>query len=402
MRMVLYLYKQFKMASEKCYKFHFSTIRDRFSKMSYRRKCIFKYFVAFLLIVCVLILIHNFTYLPPCYLPMRVLGMIAQPLRSQRKSCSKSKVNFSIDIKDSENHYITHSHRTGRLGNLMFETASTFGIAHTLKYKVYVEPSHPLLPYFEIKPSEYLKLENVLTFDDRDSRTAEWECRENLHSYNVTLNGMLQSWKYFKNSFLVVRKIFTIKSQYLLVAKNFLDTNIPDIRSQTVVGVHVRRTDFLRPDKQLCGNTVGNEYYLKNAMDFYKKQYKNSFFVFVSDDKKWCKQNIVSNDVIFSDFNDAIIDLAIMTLCDHMIMTGGTFGWWGAWLAGGQVVYLKDWPWPGSWLDEYGVIKEDLFPSEWIGLSSLAAPILTDPSRVILTLTGCVLCTPRLISYAML
>lgn len=259
------------MAYEKCFKFHFSTIVNRFSKMSYRRKCIFKYCIALLLTVCVLILIHNFTYFPPCYLPIIVLAIIVEPLRSQRKSCSKSKVNFSIDIKDSENHYITHSHRTGRLGNIMFETASTFGIANTLKYKVYAESSHPLLPYFEIKPSEYLKLENTIKLDDRDCRTAEWESRENLYSYNVTLTGMLQSWKYFKDIFPLIREIFTIKSQYLMVAKIFLNTNIPDIRSRTVIGVHVRRTDFLRPDKQLCGNTVANVYYLENAMDFFQE-----------------------------------------------------------------------------------------------------------------------------------
>ena len=386
------------MATEKCYKLHLPRIRDRLSKMSYRRKVTLNCFVALVLTVCVLIPLHIFTFYPLCSMPFGILGMFVEPPRSYR-SCKNAKGNFSIDIKDSEDHYVTHSHRPGRLGNLMFETASTFGIAHTLKYKFYIEPSHPLLPYFEIKPSEYLKLENTITLDDDECRTAVWKCRGKVYSYNITVNGRLQSWKHFKDIFHTIREIFTIKPQYLTVAKNFLNSSIPDIRSRTVVGVHVRRADFLRPDFHLCGNTVASVNYLKNAMNFYKKQYDNAFFVFVSDDKKWCKQNIISDDVIFSDFKDGINDLAIMTLCDHNIITGGTFGWWGAWLAGGQVVYLKDWPWPGSWLDEYGMIKEDYFPSEWIGLRNLAVPTSTNPFRVILTFISTVLCTSMHIGH---
>ena len=37
-------------------------------------------------------------------------------------------------------------------------------------------------------------------------------------------------------------------------------------------------------------------------------------------------------------------DLAILASCNHSIFAVGTFGWWGAWLAGGQVVYYNGFP----------------------------------------------------------
>ena len=32
----------------------------------------------------------------------------------------------------------------------------------------------------------------------------------------------------------------------------------------------------------------------------------------------------------------------MLASCDHVIMTVGTYGWWGAYLAGGDVVYYWD------------------------------------------------------------
>ena len=63
----------------------------------------------------------------------------------------------------------------------------------------------------------------------------------------------------------------------------------------------------------------------------------------ISNDWKWCKDNIIVNDVTFSDFKEAIIDMAIMSLCQHMTITVGIWGisagWWGGWLSGKTVVY---------------------------------------------------------------
>ena len=102
-------------------------------------------------------------------------------------------------------------------------------------------------------------------------------------------------------------------------------------------------------------------------MGYFRQKYKNAFFVVLSNDQKWCKDNIIGNNVIFSDFRKAIIDMAVMSLCQHMIITVGTFGWWGGWLSGGIVIYLKDYPRPGSYLAKSLV---DYYPPDWIGMSN--------------------------------
>lgn len=37
-------------------------------------------------------------------------------------------------------------------------------------------------------------------------------------------------------------------------------------------------------------------------------------------------------------------DLVALSLCEHSIITGGTFGWWAAYLAYGNVIHDKVYP----------------------------------------------------------
>jgi len=73
-----------------------------------------------------------------------------------------------------------------------------------------------------------------------------------------------------------------------------------------------------------------------------------------------------NTSVVFSnETNLAAADLAILSRCDGVIMTTGTFGWWGAWLANKTTIYYSNWPSPGSPLAEK-FDRKDFFPPEWI------------------------------------
>lgn len=104
-------------------------------------------------------------------------------------------------------------------------------------------------------------------------------------------------------------------------------------------------------------------------MKYYKERYDSVTFVVLSDDIQWCKENIQDSGslVLFSPFRHPGNDLAIMSLCDHMIMTIGTFGWWGSWLSGGHVIYYGGYPRAGSKLDKH-FVKEDFYPEQWTKL----------------------------------
>ena len=248
----------------------------------------------------------------------------------------------------------------------MFQTASTFGIAATLKYKPYIDDTHPLLPYFEMSPSKRMNLTNKIAFTEEECMERAWRCRKEINSHNVTVQGWLQSWKYFHHIVPTIRKLFTIKSFYREQAKTLLGSM--RIKDRIVIGIHVRRSDFDSAYFSQCGYAMAAPDYFQKAMKLYRTSFHNAIFVVVSDSIEWCKENIVADDVIYSSFMEPIIDLALMSMCDHMIVSGGTFGFWGAWLAGGMVIYPKGWPRRGSWLDLYGMVVDDYWPPDWIGL----------------------------------
>lgn len=85
---------------------------------------------------------------------------------------------------------------------------------------------------------------------------------------------------------------------------------------------------------------------------------------------QWCLKNIKGDNVKYSTipYNQKGVNLAVISLCDHVIITVGTFGWWGGWLSGGTVIYYKKFPRPGSELDKK-FVPENYYPRKWIGLN---------------------------------
>ena len=61
-------------------------------------------------------------------------------------------------------------------------------------------------------------------------------------------------------------------------------------------------------------------------------------FIVASDDLSWCKKNIVGENIEYSGQN-YILDLATISLSDHIIITRGTYSWWAGWLCKGTTVY---------------------------------------------------------------
>ena len=105
----------------------------------------------------------------------------------------------------------------------------------------------------------------------------------------------------------------------------------------TLVGIHVRRGDKVRSGWIL----PGKDYFVR-AMDHFRAKYKNVYFVVVSEDKNYIKQNIVGANVLRSTAQSDILEFTLLTLCDHTIMSVGTFSWWAAYLTGGDVVYYRE------------------------------------------------------------
>ena len=330
-------------------------------------------FIIITLVFAIVAYIVYLSRLEVCDIPLPIQRLYSLPKRFHRSRCPISKRNMSIDPQvispDNDKtvpRYLELGPLLGRIGNLMFQTASLYGIAAKLKYNVHIDPSHPLLTYFEMNSSVRMNLRNKIVLTEEGCMDAIWRCRNDILSHNITVVGYLQSWKYFAHIDQTIRKHFTIKTIFKDEAKSFLDS--AKVKNRTTIGIHVRRNDFGNVYFNKCGYAMSSAYYFHNAMNLFRVDYKNVVFVIISDDIQWCKENIDADDVIYSNFSEPITALALMSMCDHMIVSGGTFGFWGAWLAGGKVIYPKDWPRPGSWLDLYGMVVEDFWLPEWIAI----------------------------------
>ena len=45
--------------------------------------------------------------------------------------------------------------------------------------------------------------------------------------------------------------------------------------------------------------------------------------------------------MVYSGLNTPERDMALLSLCEHTVVSVGSFGWWSAWLANGVTVYYS-------------------------------------------------------------
>jgi len=78
-----------------------------------------------------------------------------------------------------------------------------------------------------------------------------------------------------------------------------------------------------------------------------------------------------TSTVIFCEGKREEVDLALLSLADHSIITVGTFSWWAGWLAGGNVIYYGKFPRKDSRLSHaaFSTHLKDYYPQDWIPLS---------------------------------
>jgi len=90
-------------------------------------------------------------------------------------------------------------------------------------------------------------------------------------------------------------------------------------------------------------------------MELYREKYEDVVFVFISDDLQWGKNRLTKRSMtrnmeiyFVGDDDESILkdrnrdsighDLALMALCNHTIISRGTFSFWAGFFAGGSVV----------------------------------------------------------------
>lgn len=110
-------------------------------------------------------------------------------------------------------------------------------------------------------------------------------------------------------------------------------------------------------------------------------------FIICSDDVAWARRNLKLGKETAHFFcpGPREVDMAILSSCDSMVMSTGTFGWWSAYLNVNaspdvrflitcflstdnfQVYYYKHWPAAGSVMEKM-TNKTEYFLKNWVPL----------------------------------
>ena len=283
--------------------------------------------------------------------------------------------------------------KLGRLGNQMFQIASTIGIAkrnavdYCFPHWEYKDFFCKSLPYKNIEINQKL-MEGKSDF--RYVNLSENPNHTENHNYN--LFGYLQSYKYFEECKDDVLSYFELKEEYL----NYIKSKYTNTHNQT--SIHVRRTDYV---------TLQNFHVLLN-MEFYRKAIetvgKDNEFLIFSDDIDWCKENFKDyncqyveerpHDInINSTPQDAnwsggmlcpkeldslkyrkedVIELFLMSMCKNNIIANSSFSWWAAYINKNEekkVVCPSHWFMPAriqqTYVDVHGYMDHRV-PQDWI------------------------------------
>ncbi|KAK6184858.1 hypothetical protein SNE40_007225 [Patella caerulea] len=262
----------------------------------------------------------------------------------------------------------------------MFQLASTYSIARRNNLKVVLKciwMDH-FNKTFEIHGSfstDWNLCKNAIPIASKTCCSYDHKLMKLRSDKTYMLNDYLQSHIYFDNYRKKIEELFTFKPDILTKAESVLtsafeklDVNPP----YTLIGVHIRRGDILKKNNKDVGFEAVTPEYLKKAREYMDSKYHSGRVIYVicSNDIQWSKTHFGTHgNEFYSENNTANVDLAILSLTDHMILSTGTFSWWAGWFSPGTVVYWKDFATPGSRLSKgFSADKMDYFYPEWVGL----------------------------------
>ncbi len=273
--------------------------------------------------------------------------------------------------------YLTIRGNGGRLGNQMYVYASLLGIANATRMRpienAYVKQVSLITGAFQLSSDVITKDRTLLRrkFTRLNERGPSIFTPELMafHPNDTMLGGYLQSYKYFDHIASRLRRDFTFKDHIMTPAKTWVSQLLINHshagQTPTLVGLHVRRGLPARKGYKTPGVP-----YFERAMTYYKHKYPSALFVATNSEIDWVEEHLMvdRHDIVKTEkSNSAPLDMAILSLCNHTVMSVGTYGWWAAWLAGGDVVYLKNSTRPGTeaWK---GFQDKDVIPENWIGM----------------------------------
>jgi len=244
----------------------------------------------------------------------------------------------------------------GRFGNQLFQIAATIGIARANNHN-FVFPVWENAPLFRNplpQESAFRSPDLIIHQDWFGYRPISVPADDRVL---VSLHGYFQSERFFLNCPELVRSTFCPSES---IERHLSGAYGKVLRSAPSCAVYVRRGDYaLFP---MHHPMQPREYYT-SAMEMFAK---DTIFFVSSDDIPWCEDNLNCRRCVFLREEGFATSFFLGTLCQNLIISNSTFGWWAAWLntAKEQVIAPKAWFGPA-----YSHLNtNDLIPGTWTTL----------------------------------
>ena len=309
--------------------------------------------------------------------------------RRQEENVQTVESLLSRNQSINSNLFIAHNNLTVTgfgLGNFMFILSSMYGMAQNMSRSVALLEPHThegifenLHHFIQHHTKSDLFPESVEVLHEKYWAIFDPEVLHLSTDYpneHILLDGYRQVLQIFDDYEQDIRAMFAFK-------QNITDTAIAKIRlgleeyfqrtNKTydvlpkLVGVHVRRGDILTGAWHEMGHEPATEAYLLRTVLHMETLYAPVVFLVISNGIDYCKKVFKEDNVIFMEHHDSTeVDMALLTLMDYLVLSVGTFGWWGAYLGEAKEVhYYRDWPRNGTVM-KAGINPADFWPSQWI------------------------------------
>ena len=235
----------------------------------------------------------------------------------------------------------------GQLGNLLLETATLLLIGEIIQKPVHILPNvySQLQQVFSPFPYNVLEQSQVTNYKWKKVPAVEFMKSPQKYKdekyimlqhigYNNLLGNLDRVKKFFR-PFLKQNVINVVEDYFKLLEKEAE-------RKLSFVSIHVRRTDFNElMSNHIHGSQVDKRFFF-HCIEAFLSEEPNSIFLVTSDDIEWCKEHLQHDKVIFPQLHTEegpmVTDFILATQANHSIYDYGSFGFWGAVLAGGKTM----------------------------------------------------------------
>ena len=287
-------------------------------------------------------------------------GKTAQPLTFE-----KILVNMTPKSMRGKTLPFYYSH-SGRLGNIMYQYAAMYELSKFYDRELIIDSDmmSELRQAF-VMNSTWFKKQRF--FDSESHVPRQKDIRRPLHVVKLnafTLPSHLTPFSFFGNYLAFdhdmkeISRLYTFRPEIIANASkqlNNITSKLQNKSSLTLIGIHVRRSDMVH-----YLHLATKEYFVK-AFRYFKEKYHKAHFIATSEDteKQWIKENLspLGNVSILPNGNAPATDMAALTLCDHMIISVGSFGFWAGYLNKGEVIFYN------------GNNQAKYFPPNWIAMT---------------------------------